>query len=168
MFSAIDELEHKIRSAGYLADSVTLSTVFLADRLRRPVLLEGVAGGGKTHLAYAIAKAGATHLERLQCYEGIDEGKAIGHYDESLQRLCVESHKNSTNVHWAEIAAMIHGRSFFLPGPLLRSLECSQPCVLLIDELDKRLRQTRAQVEELVPRLETLAHEAAAGGDTDE
>ncbi len=137
MFSSLDEVGQKIRATGYIADPVTLSTVYLAARLHRPLLLEGIAGGGKTQLAYAIAQAANTCLERLQCYEGIDEAKAIGHYDESLQRLYVESQKNTTNVPWEELAAKINARSFFSPGPLLRSLEYPEPCVLLIDELDK-------------------------------
>ena len=90
MFSTIDELAEGLRLAGYIADRVTISTIYLAARLHKPLLLEGPAGSGKTQLAYAVADAANTTVERLQCYEGINEEKAIGKFDESLQRLCVE------------------------------------------------------------------------------
>ena len=85
----MEELQREITKAGYLTDPVTLSTIFLAARLHKPLLLEGPAGSGKTQLAYAVAAAETT-VERLQCYEGVNEEKAIGKFDESLQRLCVE------------------------------------------------------------------------------
>ncbi len=87
MFSSLSELDEGLRASGYIADGVTTNTVYLAAALHKPLLLEGPAGSGKTQLAYAIAEAANTGVERLQCYEGVNEEKAIGKFDESLQRL---------------------------------------------------------------------------------
>jgi hypothetical protein len=88
-------------------------------------------------LAYAVADAEGTTVERLQCYEGINEEKAIGKFDEPLQRLCVELKAKSISVDWDSLQAELHNQRFFSAGPLLRALQCERPCVLLIDELDK-------------------------------
>ena len=111
--------------------------MYLAARLQKPLLLEGPAGSGKTQLAYAVADAAETTVERLQCYEGINEEKAIGKFDEPLQRLCVELKSKSASVDWESLRTELHGQQFFSAGPLLRALQCDKPCVLLIDELDK-------------------------------
>ena len=137
MFSSLEEVSARLRSTGYIADSIATTTVYLAARLHKPMLLEGPAGSGKTQLAYAVAEAGRTMVERLQCYEGIDEEKAIGKFDEPLQRLCVELKSKSANVDWESLRTELHGQQFFSAGPLLRALQCERPCVLLIDELDK-------------------------------
>lgn len=78
MFSSLVQLGEGLRATGYIADSIATTTVFLAAKLHKPLLLEGPAGNGKTQLAYAVAEAANTSVERLQCYEGIDEEKAIG------------------------------------------------------------------------------------------
>ena len=119
------------------ADSIATTTVYLAAKLHKPLLLEGPAGSGKTQLAYAVAGAADTAVERLQCYEGIDEENAIGKFDEPLQRLCVELRVKSASVDWASLRMELHSQQFFSAGPLLRALQCERPCVLLIDELDK-------------------------------
>ena len=137
MFASLEELDEGLRATGYIADSVATTTVYLAAKLQKPLLLEGPAGSGKTQLAYAVAEAGDTTVERLQCYEGINEEKAIGKFDESLQRLCVELQAKSVGVDWHSLQVELHGRQFFSAGPLLRALEYEKPCVLLIDELDK-------------------------------
>ena len=137
MFASAGELDELLRRSGYIADPVTVSTVYLAAALHRPLLLEGPAGSGKTQLAYAVAEAARTKVERLQCYEGINEEKAIGHFDESLQRLFVQHQAEAQTVDWNELAALLQGRRFFSAGPLLLALEYEKPCVLLIDELDK-------------------------------
>jgi MoxR-like ATPase len=126
MFSSLEEVSARLRSTGYIADSIATTTVYLAARLHKPMLLEGPAGSGKTQLAYAVAEAGRTMVERLQCYEGIDEEKAIGKFDEPLQRLCVELKSKSANVHWESLRTELHGQQFFSAGPLLRALQCER------------------------------------------
>ncbi len=137
MFPSLEELEQGLQGSGYIADSIATTTVYLAARLQKPLLLEGPAGSGKTQLAYAVADAADTTVERLQCYEGINEEKAIGKFDEPLQRLCVELKAKSASVDWESLQTELHSQLFFSAGPLLRALQCERPCVLLIDELDK-------------------------------
>ena len=103
MFLSLEEVNVRLRSTGYIADSIATTTVYLASKLQKPLLLEGPAGSGKTQLAYAVADAAETVVERLQCYEGINEEKAIGRFDESLQRLCVELKSKSSNVDWESL-----------------------------------------------------------------
>lgn len=136
MFESVDSLSGGLASTGYLLDAVTTQVVFLAAKLRKPLLLEGPAGSGKTQLALAVAAAADTHVERLQCYRGITEAQAIGSFDAGLQRLYLEFSKEE-HESWQSIQANLSGREFFRPGPLMRALECDRPCVLLIDELDK-------------------------------
>jgi MoxR-like ATPase len=136
MFETVEELSEKLQSTGYFIERTMTQVAFLAARMQRPLLLEGPAGSGKTQLAVAIANAAGTHIERLQCYEGLTEKQAIGHYDESLQRLYMEYSKGQ-HASWADLVSNLKGRDFFRPGPLMRALECEKPCVLLIDELDK-------------------------------
>src|SRR5208337_3556730 len=135
MFSSLEQLVQRLRGSGYIADSIATTTVYLAARLQKPLLLEGPAGSGKTQLAYAVAEAANTRVERLQCYEGINEEKAIGRFDESLQRLCVELRSKSAAADWEFLRAELHSQQFFSAGPLLRALQFEKPCVLLIDEL---------------------------------
>ena len=137
MFSSLEEASQRLRATGYIADSIAASTVYLAARLQKPLLLEGPAGSGKTQLAYAVADAADTAVERLQCYEGINEDKAIGKFDEPLQRLSVELKARSSDIDWESLQTELHGQQFFSAGPLLRALQFERPCVLLIDELDK-------------------------------
>ena len=163
MFASASELDEALRRSGYIADSVAVTTVYLAAALHRPVLLEGPAGSGKTQLAYAVAEAARTRVERLQCYEGINEEKAIGKFDESLQRLFVEYQAQSQAINWDELAFVLQGRKFFSAGPLLLALEYEKPCVLLVDELDKVDHAFEAMLLELLsvwqlslPKLGTI------------
>jgi MoxR-like ATPase len=163
VFSSLRELEERLRASGYIADSITTTTVYLAAQLHKPLLLEGPAGSGKTQLAYAVADAVNTPVERLQCYEGINEEKAIGKFDEPLQRLCVELKAKSGDVDWASLRAELHGQDFFSAGPLMRALLSETPCVLLIDEIDKVDQAFEAILLELlsvwrlsVPKLGTV------------
>jgi MoxR-like ATPase len=137
MFLSLRDLEERLRATGYIADSIATTTVYLAAKLHKPLLLEGPAGSGKTQLAYAVAEAADTALERLQCYEGINEENAIGKFDEPLQRLCVELRLKSASVDWEAVRMELHSQQFFSAGPLLRALRYEKPCVLLVDELDK-------------------------------
>ena len=163
MFSSLEEVSAGLRATGYIADSVASTTVYLAAKLHKPMLLEGPAGSGKTQLAYAVAEAARTMVERLQCYEGINEEKAIGKFDEPLQRLCVELKSKSASVDWESLRTELHSQQFFGAGPLLRALQCERPCVLLIDELDKVDHAFEALLLELlsvwqlsIPKLGTI------------
>jgi len=163
VFSSVQEVSDGLRNAGYIADSVAVTTVYLAARLQKPLLLEGPAGSGKTQLAYAVAAAASTTVERLQCYEGIGEDKAIGKFDESLQRLCVELKAKAAGVDWELLKSELHGEEFFCAGSLLRALQYERPCVLLIDELDKVGHAFEAMLLELlsvwqlsIPKLGTI------------
>ena len=163
MFSSLEQLVQRLRRSGYIADSIATTTVYLAARLRKSLLLEGPAGSGKTQLAYAVAEAAETTVERLQCYDGLNEEKAIGKFDEPLQRLCVELRIKSASVDWEALQAELHGQRFFSAGPLLRALQCEKPCVLLIDELDKVDHAFEALLLELlsvwqlsIPKLGTI------------
>jgi MoxR-like ATPase len=163
VFSSLLELGQSLRAGGYIADSIATTTVYLAARLRKPLLLEGPAGSGKTQLAYAVAEAANTSVERLQCYEGINEEKAIGKFDEPLQRLCVELRAKSGSVDWESLQTELNGQKFFSAGPLLSALQHEKPCVLLVDELDKVGQAFEAMLLELlsvwtlsIPKLGTI------------
>ncbi|MGB8987734.1 MAG: MoxR family ATPase [Candidatus Sulfotelmatobacter sp.] len=163
MFQSPEDTSKRLRSTGYLADPVAIITVYLAAQLHKPLLLEGPAGSGKTQLAYAVAEAANTSVERLQCYEGVNEEKAIGKFDEPLQRLCVELRAKSSSVDWECLQTELHGQQFFSAGPLLSALQHEKPCVLLIDELDKVNHAFEAMLLELlsvwtlsIPKLGTI------------
>jgi MoxR-like ATPase len=163
VFASLEKLNGSLRATGYIADSVATTTVYLAATLHKPLLLEGPAGSGKTQLAYAVAEAAQTTVERLQCYEGINEEKAIGKFDESLQRLCVDLKAKSHDFDWESVRTELHSQQFFSAGPLLRALQHDKSCVLLIDELDKVDQAFEAMLLELlsvwqmsIPKLGTI------------
>lgn len=138
MFASVEKLAQGLRDARYVVDPVTLEVVYLAAKMQKPLLVEGPPGCGKTELAYAVAAAADTTVERLQCYEGITEEKAIGKFDESLQKLFLDTQRDLLGQDWGSIGRRLHAIDFFVEGPLLRALRHkSRPCVLLIDELDK-------------------------------
>ena len=138
MFSSASELADKLRAARYIIDPVTLEVVYLAARMHKPLLVEGPPGCGKTELAYAVAAAANTAVERLQCYVGITEEKVIGRFDEALQKLFLETQADPLHHEWSEIRNRLYTLDFFAEGPLLRALRYQgRPCVLLVDEIDK-------------------------------
>lgn len=165
MFSSTEELSEKLRGARYIIDPVTLSVVYLAARMQKPLLIEGPPGCGKTELAYAFAEAAGTKVERLQCYIGITEEKAIGKFDEALQKLFLETQGEGLKKDWSEVRQRLHTLDFFAEGPLVRALRYqNRPCVLLVDELDKVDQGFEALLLEIlsawqvtVPKLGTIS-----------
>ena len=138
MFVSPAETLTELERAGYFTDIKVATAIFLAGSIHRPILLEGPAGAGKTELASSTARTLRVPLLRLQCYQGIDEEKAVGQYDRSLQELYVLLMSRSTQTpDWAQIKREITSRAYFMAGPLLEAIEQEDPCVLLIDEIDK-------------------------------
>ena len=165
MFSSAEELLQKLRAARYIIDPVTLAVVYLAVRMQKPLLVEGPPGCGKTELAYAVAEAGGAVVERLQCYVGISEEKAIGKFDEALQKIFLETQGDKLEKDWEQVRQRLHTLDFFAEGPLVRALRHKdRPCVLLVDELDKVDQGFEALLLEIlsawqvtVPKLGTIS-----------
>src|SRR5271155_2129472 len=138
MYASPDETLAALERVGYFTDQKTATTVYLAGKLHRPIMLEGPAGAGKTEMATSVSRAYGVPILRLQCYQGINEEKAIGQYDKSLQELYVLlMSKSDQTPDWAEIKREVTSRAYFMAGPLLEAIEQDQRCVLLIDEIDK-------------------------------
>jgi len=164
MFASPAETLAGLEAAGYFTDIQVATAVFLAGRIHRPILLEGPAGAGKTELASSTARTLRVPLLRLQCYQGIDEEKAIGQYDRSLQELYVLLMSKGTETpDWAQIKREITSRAYFMAGPLLEAIEQDERCVLLIDEIDKVDYAFEAMLLELlsvwtlsIPRMGTV------------
>jgi MoxR-like ATPase len=164
MFASPAETLAGLAAAGYFTDLKVATAVFLAGTIHRPILLEGPAGAGKTELASSAAQTLRVPLLRLQCYQGIDEEKAIGQYDRSLQELYVLLMSKSTeSPDWAKIKREITSRAYFMAGPLLEAIEQDERCVLLIDEIDKVDYAFEAMLLELlsvwalsIPRMGTV------------
>lgn len=152
MFESADHVLSALASVGYLTDRITATTVYLAAKLHKPLLLEGPAGGGKTELAYAVTRACHCAIESLPCFEGITAKEAIGDFDEALRKLYLESLPRTADLDPIELARALNRLEFYLPGPLLKSLLSEKPCVLLVDELDKVSRSFEAVLLEILSR----------------
>ncbi|MFG2834148.1 AAA family ATPase [Streptomyces zaomyceticus] len=133
-FSSVDDVAERLATTGYLASPAVATTVFLADRLGKPLLVEGPAGVGKTELAKAVTEVTGARLVRLQCYEGVDESRALYEWNHAKQLLRITAGRGES---WDETRTDIFGEEFLLPRPLLTAIRSEQPTVLLIDETDK-------------------------------
>ncbi|WP_411108810.1 AAA family ATPase [Streptomyces sp. c-19] len=133
-FSSVDDVAERLAATGYLASPAVATTVFLADRLGKPLLVEGPAGVGKTELAKAVTEVTGASLVRLQCYEGVDESRALYEWNHAKQLLRITAGRGES---WDETRTDIFGEEFLLPRPLLTAIRSEQPTVLLIDETDK-------------------------------
>ncbi len=152
-----------LRGADYLADAAAAGVVFLADRLGKPVLVEGPAGTGKTELAKAVARMSGSRLIRLQCYEGLDEAKALYEWNYKKQLLRIQADR-SAEAGWDELSGDIFSEEFLLARPLLAAIRADEPVVLLIDEVDRVEVETEALLLEVlsdyqvsIPELGTVA-----------
>ncbi len=154
----------RLAEAGYLADDAIATTVFLADRLAKPLLVEGPAGVGKTELAKALATATGAELIRLQCYEGLDEARALYEWNYRKQLLRIQaSAANASGESWDEVHDDIFTDEFLLARPLLTAIRRTGPTVLLIDETDKAdveveglLLEVLSDFQVTVPELGTI------------
>jgi MoxR-like ATPase len=134
-FASVADVKERLGAAGYLTDDAIATTVFLADRLGKPLLIEGPAGVGKTELAKSVAAATGSELIRLQCYEGLDEARALYEWNYKKQLLRIQASKDDDS--WDEIHDDVFAEEFLLSRPLLTAIRRTEPTVLLIDETDK-------------------------------
>lgn len=141
-----------LRSVDYLPDPSIAQVVFLAERLQKPILVEGPAGTGKTELARSVAKAAGRRMIRLQCYEGLDEAKALYEWNYSKQLLRIQADKadGSAKHGWDAVHDDIFSREFLMTRPLLESLQSPEQVVLLIDEVDRIEIETEALLLEVL------------------
>jgi len=162
-FESPQSVAEALRSVDYLPDDRISQVVFLADRLDKPILVEGPAGVGKTELAKSLARVTGRDLIRLQCYEGLDESKALYEWNYKKQLLRIQS---DVDHDWGEIEQDIFSEDFLLTRPLLEAIRSKEPVVLLIDEIDRVEVETEALLLEIlsdfqvsIPELGTITAE---------
>ena len=141
-FAGVTDVAERLTGVGYLTDEAIETVVYLAERLGKPILVEGPAGVGKTELAKAVAAARDAHLVRLQCYEGLDEAKALYEWNYKKQLLRIQVGKAPAAApgggeDWEDVHDDIFGEDYLLERPLLKALRATEDTVLLIDEVDK-------------------------------
>jgi MoxR-like ATPase len=161
-FESVPDVIARLRGVDYLADANIASVVYLADRLEKPVLVEGPAGVGKTELAKAVAGTIGARLIRLQCYEGLDEAKALYEWNYKKQLLRIQADREH-ETSWADVEADIFSEPFLLTRPLLEAIRAEDAVVLLIDEVDRVEIETEALLLEVlsdfqvsIPELGTI------------
>jgi MoxR-like ATPase len=161
-FTSVDDVIERLRAVDYLADTNIAGVVYLADRLEKPVLVEGPAGVGKTELAKALSRVTGARLIRLQCYEGLDESKALYEWNYKKQLLRIQADREH-ETSWADVESDIFSEPFLLTRPLLEAIRAEEPIVLLIDEVDRVEIETEALLLEVlsdfqvsIPELGTI------------
>ena len=161
-FEDAASLRDDLRRVDYLSDEGIAGVVYLADRLQKPVLVEGPAGTGKTQLAKSVSEVLGTRLIRLQCYEGLDEAKALYEWNYKKQLLRIQSDRGEEH-DWAGLSDDIFSDEFLLTRPLLEAITAPDPVVLLIDEVDRLEVETEALLLEIlsdyqvsIPELGTI------------
>ena len=162
-FESVQSVRDALRGVNYLADDGIAGVAYLADRLQKPILVEGPAGTGKTQLAKSIAEITDARLIRLQCYEGLDESKALYEWNYKKQLLRIQTERGEQGEDWTEIKDDIFSDEFLLTRPLLEAITASDPVVLLIDEVDRVEVETEALLLEIlsdyqvsIPELGTI------------
>jgi MoxR-like ATPase len=146
--SSVDDIAAGLRAAGYLPGESTALVSFLATKLGKPVLVEGPAGVGKTELAKALSRYLDRRLVRLQCYEGLDEAKALYEWNYRKQLLRIQTEAGDAG--WQDVQDDIFGEDFLLQRPLMTAIASPEPVVLLIDEIDKTDQEFEAMLLELL------------------
>ena len=146
--SSVQDMSDGLRAAGYLPGESTALVSYLATKLGKPVLVEGPAGVGKTELAKALSRYLGRELVRLQCYEGLDEAKALYEWNYRKQLLRIQAEADGAG--WSEVQDDIFGEEFLLARPLLQAISATAPVVLLIDEIDKTDQEFEAMLLELL------------------
>ena len=161
-FTDVDAVRQDLSKVDYLCDSGLAGVVYLADRLDKPVLVEGPAGTGKTQLAKSVAEMSGSRLIRLQCYEGLDEAKALYEWNYKKQLLRIQTERDA-DAGWDDISDDIFSDEFLLARPLLEAIRADDPIVLLIDEVDRVEVETEALLLEIlseyqvsIPELGTM------------
>ena len=160
-FESVEHVRDGLKKVHYLSDDGIAGVVFLAQRLGKPILVEGPAGTGKTQLAKSVAEMLNARLIRLQCYEGLDESKALYEWNYKKQLLRIQADKNSDS--WSQVQDDIFSEEFLLTRPLLEAISSPDPVVLLIDEVDRVEIETEALLLEIlseyqvsIPELGTI------------
>ena len=153
-FDSVPGVREGLAGVGYLADEGIAGVVYLADRLTKPVLVEGPAGTGKTQLAKSVAELTGSRLIRLQCYEGLDESKALYEWNYRKQLLRIQAGQvvvgPSEGSTWEELEEDIFSEDFLLTRPLLEAIRADEPVVLLVDEVDRVELETEALLLEVL------------------
>jgi MoxR-like ATPase len=150
-FESPHTVNEALRSVGYFADEGIAAVVFLADKLAKPVLVEGPAGTGKTQLAKSVSEMTGARLVRLQCYEGLDESKALYEWNYKKQLLRIQAEQVAREGEtWQELEEDIFSEPFLLARPLLEAIRASEPVVLLVDEVDRVEVETEALLLEVL------------------
>ena len=147
-FSDLESVRTSLADINYLADDGIAGVVYLADRLGKPVLVEGPAGTGKTQLAKSVAEMTGARLIRLQCYEGLDESKALYEWNYKKQLLRIQTEGDGAS--WSEVEDDLFSEEFLLTRPLLEAIRAEDPVVLLIDEVDRVEVETEALLLEIL------------------